>query len=80
MGVTGMKRPIGFRLPVVVVVVIVGMVRGRRRRIIWTERIGWRLVVKRIVLLIVSHGFKGEDWLCSTEEGRWWFEGNRQRV
>lgn len=63
-----MERPIGFRLPVVVVVVIVGMVGGGRRRIIWNERIGWRLVVKRIVLLIVSHGFKGEDWLCSTEK------------
>jgi len=70
--VAGMEGPVGFCLPVVFVVVVVRMSGGGRWRIIWSDRTG-RLVVKRIVLLVISHGFKGVGWLCSTEEdgGRW---------
>lgn len=69
LGVTGMVGAIGLCLPVVFVVVMVGMIGRGRWRVIWNDITGRRLVVKRIVLLVVSHGFKGGDWLCSTERG-----------
>ena len=62
-----MEGPVGLCLPVVFGVVMVRMIGGRRRRVIWNGETGWRLVVERIVVLVVSHGFKGGDWLCSTE-------------
>ena len=64
---SGMEGPIGLCLPVVFVVVMVGMIGSGRWRVIWNDRTCWRLVVERIVVFIVSHGFKGGDWLCSTE-------------
>ena len=65
---SGMDGPIGLRLPVVFVVVMVGMIGCGGWRVIWNDEAGWRLVAERIVVFIVSHGFKGGDWLCSTEE------------
>ena len=62
-----MEGPVGLCLPVVFGVVMVRMIGGRRRRVIWNNETGWRLVMERIVVLVVSHGFKGGDWLCSTE-------------
>jgi len=62
-----MEGPVGLCLPVVFGVVMVRMIGGRRRGVIWNDETGWRLVVERIVVLVVSHGFKGGDWLCSTE-------------
>lgn len=62
-----MEGPVGLCLPVVFGVVMVRMIGGRRRRVIWNDETGWRLVMERIVVLVVSHGFKGGDWLCSTE-------------
>ena len=56
--VSGMKGPIGFRLPVVFVVVVVWVIGGGRWGVIWNDRQGW-LVVERIALLVVSHDFKG---------------------
>lgn len=38
---------------------MVRMVGGRRWGVIWNDRTGRRLVVERIVLFVVSHGFKG---------------------
>lgn len=67
LGVNGMVGSIGLCLPVVFVVVMVGMIGCGRWRVIWNDVTGRRLVVERIVLLVVSHGFKGGDWLCSTE-------------
>jgi len=64
---SGMDGPIGLCLPVVFVVVMVGMVGCRRWRVIRSGETCRRLVVERIVVLIVSHEFKGGDWLCSTE-------------
>ena len=54
--VIGMK---GLGLPLVVV--MMGMVGGRRGRVIWNNITGWGLVIERIVLPVVSHGFKGGD-------------------
>ena len=65
---SGMEGPIGLCLPVVFVVVMVRMIGGGRWWwVIWNDETDWRLVVERIVVFIVSHGFKGGDWLCSTE-------------
>ena len=64
---SGMERPVGLCFPVVFGVVMVRMVGGRRWWVIWNGETDWRLVVERIVVLVVSHGFKGGDWLCSTE-------------
>ena len=66
--VSGVEGPIGLCLPVVFVVVMVRMVGGGRRGMVWNDKTGWWLVVKRIVLFAVSHCFKRGDWLCSTEE------------
>lgn len=74
LGVTGV---VGLCLPVVFVVVMVGMIGRGRWRVIRNDITSRRLVVERIVLLVVSHGFKGGDWLCSTERG-WW--STRRRV
>jgi len=48
------------------------MIGGGRWRVIWNGKIGWRLVEERIVWFVVSHGFKGKDWLCSAEEDGGW--------
>jgi hypothetical protein len=65
--VVGMKGPIGLCLPVVVVVM--GVVGGGRRGIIWNDKTGWGLVIERIVLLVVSHGFK--EGTGSAQQRRW---------
>jgi hypothetical protein len=67
---SGMER---LCLPVVFVV-MVGVIGGWRWRVIWNDETDWRLVVERIVVFIVSHGFK-ERTGSVQQRGRWWLMG-----
>lgn len=64
---SGMEGAIRLCLPVVFVVVMVRMVGDGGWGVIWDNKTSRRLAVERIVLFVVSHSFKGVDWLCSTE-------------